>query len=58
MAKFKIADGQRVMLVNVYEVEAETKEEALSKYNNELAGSLESIDSYITDDTVEGTSVK
>lgn len=55
MAKFKIKDVEKYM-IEYYEVEAETKEEALSKYINELAGSLELIDScYDPDakDTIE-----
>lgn len=43
MTKFKIRDTYKY-LSEIYEVEAETKEEALDKYVNELAGSLERID--------------
>jgi len=32
-------------MIEIYEVEAETKEEALDKYINELTGSLELVDS-------------
>lgn len=32
-------------MIEIYEVEAETKEEALDKYINELAGSLPLVDS-------------
>lgn len=43
MEIFKIRDTYK-HLAEIYEVEAETKEEALEKYINELAGSLERID--------------
>ena len=43
MKKFKIRDTYKY-LSELYEVEAETKEEALDKYVNELTGSLERID--------------
>ncbi len=55
MKKFKIKDVQKYM-VEFYEVEAETKEEALDKYVNELAGSLQLVDSYYdpdAEDTIE-----
>lgn len=55
MAKFKIIDVEKYM-VELYEIEAETKEEALDKYVNELAGSLPLEDSYYdpdAEDTVE-----
>ena len=44
MPKFKIRDVEKYM-IEIYEVEAETKEEALDKYINELTGSLELVDS-------------
>ena len=44
MKKFKIADTEKYM-IEIYEVEAETKEEALDLYINKLAGSLEMLDS-------------
>jgi hypothetical protein len=44
MPKFKIRDVEKYM-IEIYEVEAETKEQALDKYINELAGSLELVDS-------------
>ena len=44
MPKFKIRDVEKYM-IEIYEVEADTKEEALDKYVNELAGSLELVDS-------------
>jgi hypothetical protein len=47
MAKFKIKETELVATAFIYEVEAETKEEALEKYVNELAGSLELINSFI-----------
>jgi hypothetical protein len=43
MAKFKIKDTEN-HLSEFFEVEAETKEEAIDKYVNELAGSLERFD--------------
>ncbi len=43
MKKFKIRDTYKY-LSEIYEVEAETKEEALDKYVNVLAGSLERLD--------------
>ena len=43
MKKFKIRDTYKY-LSELYEVEAETKEEALDKYVNELTGRLERID--------------
>ncbi len=41
--KFKIRETYK-HLAEIFEVEAETKEDALDKYINELAGSLERID--------------
>ena len=55
MKKFKIKDVEKYM-IEFYEVEAETKEQALDKYVNELAGSLELIDSCYdpdAEDTIE-----
>jgi hypothetical protein len=49
MTKFKIKDVEKYM-VEFYEVEAETKEEALDRYINELAGSLPLVDSYYDPD--------
>lgn len=49
MAKFKIKENIKVMMAYIYEVEAETKEEAVAKYINELAGSLPELDSYVDD---------
>lgn len=43
MPKFKIRDIEKYM-IEIYEVEAKTKEEALDKYINELAGSLPLVD--------------
>lgn len=43
MEKFKIRDTYK-HLSEIYEVEAETKENALDRYVNELCGSLERID--------------
>ena len=44
MLKFKIRDVEKYM-IEIYEVEADTKEEALDEYVNKLAGSLELVDS-------------
>lgn len=44
MPKFKIRDVEKYM-IEIYEVEADTKEEALDRYVSELAGSLELMDS-------------
>jgi len=48
MPKFKLADKERVLLTTVYEIEADTKQEAINKYVNELAGSssLKELDKY------------
>ena len=43
MKKFIIRDVAKHM-IELYEVEADTKEEALNRYCNALAGSLESLD--------------
>lgn len=53
MAKFKIKETEKVMTAFIYEVEAETKKEAVEKYINELAGSLELEDSFIVGDLEE-----
>lgn len=45
--KFKIQDITNVAMVNIYEVEATSEQEALELYINELAGSLECIDHFI-----------
>ena len=55
MAIFTIRDVEKYM-IEFYEVEADTKEEALDKYINELAGSLEMKDSCYdpdVEDTIE-----
>jgi len=49
MPKVKIRDVEKYM-IEIYEVEAETKEEALDKYINELAGSLPLMDSFYDPD--------
>lgn len=49
MIKFTIKDTEKHM-VELYEVEAATKQEALDKYENQLAGSLEIKDSYYDPD--------
>ena len=49
MAKFKIIEKEKVLMAYVYEVEAETKEEAIELYIGFLAGSLDCIDSYVCD---------
>ena len=53
MAKFKIKETELVATAFIYEVEADTKEEALKKYVNELAGSLELENSFIVPDCEE-----
>ena len=53
MAIFRIKDTEKVMTAYIYEVEADTKEEALEKYINELAGRLELLDSFIVPDLEE-----
>jgi len=46
MQKFKIEDRtQLVTIIEVYEIEAETSEEALGLYCDELAGSIDPISS-------------
>lgn len=57
MPEFKIEDRELVMHAAVYIVEAPTKEEALDKYVNELAGSLKAAYEYFSDEDKEGTSV-
>ena len=57
MPKFKIKDVEQVRMAYVYEVEAETKEEALELYINELAGGLQQLDCFITDDSKESITV-
>ena len=57
MAKFTIIEKEKVLMAYTYEVEAETKEEALQKYTNELAGSLPIIDTYVCDGSKEETIV-
>lgn len=55
MLKFKIRHIEKYM-IEIYEVEADTKEKALDKYVNELAGSLELVDSCYdpdVEDTIE-----
>ena len=39
MPKFKVADKERVLLTTIYEIEADSPEDAIDKYVNELAGS-------------------
>jgi len=48
MAIFKIKETELVMMANIYEVEADTKEEAEEKYINELAGRLELLNTFPT----------
>lgn len=57
MAKFKIKDVVQVRMAYIYEVEAETKEEALELYIGLLAGSLEELNSFVTDDSEESVTV-
>ncbi len=53
MEIFTIKETEKVLMAYTYEVEAETREDALDKYVNELAGSLPIVDSYVTDGTEE-----
>ena len=46
MAIFKLEDRETIVNVCVYEIAADTKEEALDKYCNELAGSIEPVHTY------------
>ena len=56
METFRIKVTQKVMSVEIYEIEAESKEEALELYCNELAGAIVPVESYteeIRNDSVE-----
>jgi hypothetical protein len=44
MSKFKIKVTEKVMSVEIYEIEADTEEEAIDLYCEELAGSIQPID--------------
>ncbi len=57
MAIFEIKDTIKIMMAEIYEVEAETKKEALEKYINELAGGLELKREFIVDDLKESVTV-
>lgn len=46
MATFKVQVTEKVMQYSVFEVEAETEQEAIDKYCNELAGSISEINSW------------
>lgn len=54
MKKFKVIETEKVLTSYVYEVEAETKEGAIEKYVNELAGSIPEVDCYSNDSGQEG----
>lgn len=43
---FKVIATEKLMLVSEYEVEAETAEDAINKYCDDLAGSIEPINEY------------
>jgi hypothetical protein len=58
MPKFKIKDKQTVFQVTEYFVEADTAEEALDKYVNELAGTLPVHNEYISEHGEEGITVE
>ena len=53
MPKFIIKDTEQVFITYEYEVEAESKEEAIEKYTNELAGSLACKNEYVSDEETE-----
>lgn len=53
MAIFKIKETEKIMMAYIYEVEADTKEEALEKYINELAGSLTCENEFMTPEVEE-----
>ena len=57
MAIFKIKDVEDVRTAFIYEVEADSPEEAIKLYNEELAGSLDLKDSFLDDGTDEGVTV-
>lgn len=57
MPIFTIKDAEKTVQISTYHVEAETKEEALDKYINELAGSLEVIDMYYDEDAEEDITI-
>lgn len=46
MATFKVQVTEKVMSVQIYEVEAESGEEAVELYASELAGSIEPVNYY------------
>lgn len=57
MTVFKIKETEDVRTSFIYEVEADSKEEALELYNNELAGSLDMLDTYVDDNAKLGAIV-
>lgn len=57
MPVFKIKDVEKCYNVCIYEVQAETAEEALELYCNELAGSLEPVNDYYESDEKEDVTV-
>ena len=58
MSKYIIKDTEQVFMTYEYEVEAETKEKALNIYINSLAGTLDPIGRYISDDNEESVKIK
>ncbi len=46
MPIFKVIETEKTMRVATYEIEAKTAEEAVDKYCDELAGSIEPISEY------------
>ena len=44
MSKFNIKVTEKVMSVEIYEIEADSEQEVIDKYCEELAGSIEPID--------------
>lgn len=55
--KYQVIHTERVMTSYVYNVEAESEEAAVDKYINELAGGLNEVDSWISDDTIESVKI-
>ena len=49
MTLFKVKDIEIVVRIQEYHIKAETAEEALNKYCNELAGSIIPVKTYIRD---------
>lgn len=49
MPKFKIQETRKTMLVEIYEVEAASEQEAIELYCSELAGSIEPVNYWYRD---------